>query len=219
MKGTHKMVNDNKLEKKSKTDRSNENVDKSPGSKPLDPFDPERLRLTQNFADSISVKKALLSVPVRKPSKEDWVRVHPNESYHVETGVIELKDDREVYLVDPALWPELATEATFGPRALFTAINRQGVAFLWPVRLPGPDGRDNQWNRSALEAATAAMKNWVRVVSNMSLGAYEIWESTGPIPDPEWPEQSFRELLQIAFKDKFIQTMDHPVLKKLRGEV
>jgi hypothetical protein len=187
----------------------------APGS---DPFDPERLRLTQDFVNSVGVKRALLTVPVRKPSKEDWIRVHPSEAYRVETAVIELKEDREIYLADPVLWPELATEVTFGPRALFTAINRQNVVFLWPIRLPGPDGRDNPWNRSALEAATVAMNNWARVVSNMSLGAYEVWESTAPIPDPEWPEQSLRELLQIAFKDRFITSMDHPVLKRLRGE-
>jgi hypothetical protein len=35
-----------------------------------DPFDPESLRLSQDFSAALGVKKALLTVPVRKPAKE-----------------------------------------------------------------------------------------------------------------------------------------------------
>ena len=80
-----------------------------------DPFDPASLRLTSDFSATIGVKKALLSVPVRKPDKAWFVRVHPAEEYHLSTAVIELKEDRETYLVPPALWNELSTEATFSP--------------------------------------------------------------------------------------------------------
>ena len=213
------MKENEKLPENAKTDDGpKQNADEKPEDVVLDPFDPERLRLSQDFASTVGVKKALITVPVRKPANEWWVRVHPDESYRVETAVVELKEDREVYLVDPALWPELSTEATFGARALFTAVNRQGVLFLWPIRLPGPDGKNNEWNRSSLEATMLASSKWVRVTSNMSLGAYEVFEATAEIPEPSWPERSFGELLKIAFKDKFIQTVDHPVLQKLRGE-
>ncbi len=184
-----------------------------------DPFDPESLRLSQSFSAVVGVKKAILSVPVRKPERSWFVRVHPDEKYRLQTAVIELKEDRETYLVAPALWPELATEATFSPRALFTAANRQGVVFIWPVRLPGPDGRIDEWSRTALEAAEMATTNWVRVSANMSLGAYEVFHATGQLSDPDWPSLSFQELLRIAFKDRYISDLDHPVLRRLRGEV
>jgi hypothetical protein len=64
---------------------------------------------------------------------------------------------------------ELATEAE--PFSLYTAINRQGVVFLWPVRLPAPDGKINEWHRSLREAAETAVGKWSRVRANMSLGA------------------------------------------------
>src|SRR5262245_16706130 len=92
---------------------------------PPDPFDPARLRLSQDFAATVGVKKALLTVPVRKPDKAWFVHVHASDDYRIETAVIELKEDREVYLVAPELWSALSTEATFGPRAFFTAITRQ----------------------------------------------------------------------------------------------
>src|SRR5262249_13693323 len=145
--------------------------------------------------------------------------VHPDEAYRLQTAVIELKEDRETYLVSPALWGELVGEPTFSPRALFFAVNRQGVPFLWPIRLPGPDGKADEWSRSALDAARLAESRWVRVRANMSLGAYEVDYATGPLPDPEWPDVAFRELLRVAFRDRFVDRPDHPVLRKLRGEV
>jgi hypothetical protein len=185
-----------------------------------DPFDPASLRLSGgDFNASVSVKKVLMSVPVRKPDKSWFVRVHDQDDYRLLTAVIELKEDRETYLVAPDLWPALATEATFGPRAFYTAINRQGVVFLWQIRLPGSDGKLDDWNKTALEAAKRATAGWVRVSANMALGAYDVFEAAGSLTEPAWPDIKFRDLLAIAFKDKVIDSMDHPVLRKLRGEV
>jgi hypothetical protein len=183
------------------------------------PFDPANLRLSQDFSAQLGVKKALLTVPVRKPDKAWFVRVHPDEGYRLQTAVLELKEERETYLVAQPLWPELAAEATFSPRLLLTAINRQGVLFLWPIRLPGPDGKIDDWNRSALEAAQLAQDQWVRVTANMPLGAYDVFVATGQHPDPRWPEQPFGDLLKTAFKDRLIDSLEHPVLRKLRGAV
>jgi hypothetical protein len=184
-----------------------------------DPFDPAALRLSQDFAADLGVKKALLTVPVRKPDKAWFVRVRPGEDYRLQTAVLELKEERETYLVAPALWHGLAGEATFSPRLILTAVNRQGVLFLWPIRLPGPDGKLDDWNRSALEAARVAEASWVRVTANMGLGAYDVYEAVGQHPQPQWPGQPFGELLRLAFRDRFIDGPDHPVLRKLRGEV
>ena len=127
------------------------------------------------------MKKVLMSVPVRKPDKSWFVRVHDQDDYRLLTAVIELKEDRETYLVAPDLWPALATEATFGPRAFYTAINRQGVVLLWQIRLPGSDGKLDDWNKTALEAAKRATAGWVRVAANMALGAYDVFEAAGSL--------------------------------------
>jgi hypothetical protein len=52
----------------------------------------------------------------------------------------------------------------------------------------------------------------------MSLGAYEVYEAAGQWAAPEWPDMPFQQLLKIAFKDRFINGLDHPILKRLRGE-
>jgi hypothetical protein len=185
---------------------------------PPNPFDPAALRLSQDYAAGLGVKKELLTVPVRKPDKAWFVRVHPEAAYRLETAVLELKEERETYLVAQPLWAELAGEPTFSPRLLATAVNRQGVLFLWPVRLPGLDGKLDAWSASALEAVELARTRWVRVSANLSLGAYDVHTATGNLPEPKWTEKPLAELLAVAFKGRLIDSLDHPVLRKLRGE-
>jgi hypothetical protein len=184
-----------------------------------DPFDPASLRISPDFATTAGVRKHILNIPVRKPTKETFVRTHPDPAYSLDTLVLELKDgDREIYLIAPALRAAVASEPTVGPRRLITAVDRQGNAFLWPVRLPGPDGRVDTWNQSALEAAAMAGHAWVRVTPNMTIGAYDVATSTGILTEPEFPTISLGEILRIAFKDRCIDSFDHPVLRRLRGE-
>ena len=200
------------------TDAAQANTAKPGGAPPKDIFDDlSKLRLDQNFTETAGVKKLLTSVPVRKPSPQDFVRVHGGADFRENIAVIELKDDREVYLVPPAVANDLPGE--FAMVSIFTAINRQGVVFLWPVRLPSPDGRVIEWHRSLNEAAERAMTSWIRVKANMSLGAYEMFEAASTIPDPKWPAVTFPELLRTAFKHRLVTDLDHPVVKRLRGEV
>ena len=185
---------------------------------PPDPFNPEALRLDLSFTEGAAVKKLLTSIPVRKPGQQDWVRVNPAEDYRLSVTLIVLKDDRESYLVPQSMASELVGEWT--PHTLYTVINRQGVLSLWPVRLPGSDGRQNEWWRSSQEAAVRAMTKWSRIKSDMALGAYQLFEATGKnIPEPEWPDLPFMEMLRIAFRDRLVDHADHPVLKRLRGAV
>src|SRR5688572_1682214 len=87
----------------SNTSPPNRAGDKSPpqvGTTPAngtvaDPFDPSNLRLSQNFVGA--VQKHLTTVPVRKPTKEEFVRVRPEAEFTVDTLVLELKDSRESY--------------------------------------------------------------------------------------------------------------------------
>jgi hypothetical protein len=171
--------------------------------------------LSQDFVETAGVKKLLTTVPVRKPSSQDYIRVNPDPNYRMTIAAIELKEDREIYLLLPAVAQQIPNE--FVMYTLYTAVNRQGVVHLWPVRLPKPDGRINEWHRSAAEAAELAMKRWVRVRANMALGAYEIFEAASTIPEPTWPGHSFQELVKIAFRDRLITNLDHPVIRRLRG--
>lgn len=180
-----------------------------------DIFAPENLRLDQNYGELAGVKKTLSTIPVRKPNRREFIRVRNGSDWSVETAIFENYEDRETYIIVPSLWDHLTGE--WVPKILYTAMNRQGVLFLWPVKLPGEDNSLDQWNTSAHEAAEKAEEGWIRVASNMSLGAYEIFEAVNKFPEPEWPEIELRDILNIAFRDRMIDSLDHPVIQKLRG--
>jgi hypothetical protein len=191
-------------------------IENNPTPNPFDNL--SALRLDQSYADTVGVKKLLTTVPVRKPNRQDFVRVHPDPSYRLTpAAIIEVKEDRETYLVTPDMAQALAGE--FATVTLFTTINRQGTLHLWPVKLPNPEGRHNEWHRSAAEGAERAQKKWVRVTASMSLGAYEIFESSADLPEPVWPDFSFQEILKIAFRDRIVDRADHPLVQRLQGIV
>ena len=100
-----------------------------PKSEPEDdPLDLSKYRLDQSFTETAGVKKLLTTVPVRKPNPQDFVRVHAGEDYRDDFALIELKDDRETYLVLPSIAREIPGE--FFMATVRTAINRQGIVFL-----------------------------------------------------------------------------------------
>jgi hypothetical protein len=105
------------------------------------------------------------------------------------------------------------------PRRLFFGITRQGCPFVWPARLPGPDGRPNLWTDTALEAAKAATGRWIRLVADMALGGYVYVTARVERPEPQWPVMSPAEVLRLAFHCYHIDSLDHVVLQQLRGEI
>lgn len=185
-------------------------------SSPTSRMDLGRLRLPQNFAGLTPVKREIVTVPIRKPDKHEWVRVHTTHRF--ETALLENKQDREIFAVDQDLWSSLQAELV--PKILFLSVSKQGNLFLWPIRLPGEDGRIDHWNESAMRAATLAQSKWIRVMANMSAGYYDVRTPVADLGPAEWPENvSFDALVEIAFKGRVISSSDHPVLRRLRGEV
>lgn len=182
-----------------------------------DPFDPKRLRVSSDFGGSLGgggVKKQRNIVPVRKPDRRWFVRVHPTESLDAPTLADE--DDKK-FIVLPEI-AELIPELVKFER-LCLAISRQDVVFFWPIKLPDIDGRIDTWNESAILIAEQAKKEWVRVISNRPLSAYEPGTLAIELPEPVWPEEPLKALLRIAFRGRLIESIDHPLIKRLRGEI
>jgi hypothetical protein len=74
-------------------------VPQAPALAQVDPFAPENLRLSQDFAETVGVKKVLVTIPVRKPGAQDFVRVRPGPEWRENFPIIDLKDDREEFVV------------------------------------------------------------------------------------------------------------------------
>lgn len=181
-------------------------------------FDLDNLRLKQDFSETLGIQRVLSHVPVRKPNKTNFIRVHSGEDYRMDVGIVEMKEERETFLVTPAMMSEPGIYELVVPARLVTYITRQGVVALWPLKLE-KDGKLNPWHESALEAARLAEKQWVSVRADMSLGAYQIFLATAELPEPEWPEHTFSELVRLGFKGLIVDAPDHPLIQQLTGAI
>ena len=83
-------------------------------------FDFNALRLSQAYGQTAGVEKLLTTVPVDKPKKTEFVRVHPK--MHFDAVLLELKEDREKYLVSTQVQPHVAGVAV--PVSLRLAVSR-----------------------------------------------------------------------------------------------
>ena len=186
-----------------------------PGAAP-DPFDPAQFAAQSTVNGVIGVTKEMVACPVRKPNKQEFVRVHPSPEYQLRAHILELKEERETYLVMPALAAALPGETRTVNLRL--TVSRQGAVFLWPVPEPGLDGREMGWHASARAAAISAETRWVRVVANMAQGAYDLHSAPGVLGTPIWPDKVLRDILAVAFGESFIiRDAGHPVVKRLLG--
>ena len=179
-------------------------------------FDLKKIRIDPS-SQIEPVERILTRVPVKKPGKQSFVRVHPSEEFRINVGLIIIREPYETYLVSQELTGELAEDIT--PTSLLTTVDKFKQVFLWPIKLPDCFGKLDPWNESATVAASRARDAWVKVTSNRSIGSYEVYEAKGDLGEPEWPNKSFQELIYMAFADYFIDSLNHPIVKRLRGEV
>lgn len=181
-----------------------------------DPFDPAKFAVNTTATGGIGVVKELVTCPIRKPGRQEFVRVQPDTEFRLRAFILELKEERETYLVDPSVAAELPGETRIV--SLRLAVSRQGAVFLWPVPEPTLDGRENAWWTSARIAAEKAEREWTRMVANMSQGAYDVYVAPGVLGEPVWPDKSLGEIIKVAFGEKFIiRDGAHPVVSRLLG--
>lgn len=184
---------------------------------PQKKFDLNALRLPQNFGESLGVRKVLTRVPVQKPNRDRFFRVHPSPSMQARLLTYEDSATKDVFAVMPGF------AEVFGSLAkrvdVHLAVDRQGNPFLIPVVLPSSDGTRNSWPESLAQAVEQAKKAWIRVMSNRAIGVYDIYMSAAELPPPEWPDKTIDEIVQLAFNGKVVDTLDHPVIQGLEGKI
>jgi hypothetical protein len=187
-------------------------------------FDFESVKLSSTFAAGIMVEKLVTTIPVRKPkSGLEFFRVRDDPEWTFSMYLLDLKEgEEEKYIVTPQLISEVMDTGKLKPVMIYTMMTHtHKVFFLSDIPLPDADGKDNEYNRSRREAYGIAKEKWVKIQANMSLGAYEIFLAKGELPEPVWPDEpkTMKDAFQIAFKNKIIDSIDHLVLKQLRGEL
>ncbi len=179
--------------------------------------DLKSLRLPANYGATLGVKKLLTTVPVGKPKKPHFFRIHASSEMTFAAMLLEQKESRESYLVMPDVGHEISELVR--PVQLHPAIDRQNNVFLIPVPLPGEDGTRNPWHESLAQAVELAKVKWLRICANMSAGSYDVFEALSELPEPEWPDHDIDAFVQVAFRGKIIKDVDHPVVQTLLGKI
>jgi hypothetical protein len=184
-----------------------------------DLFDPAFLGLSQDFAAEANVARKWDIIKVEKPTKSRVFRVHP--TMRLKTMLLVMKEDNETYLVLPELRPALGGESLCGQYTLLACITKAGTPFLWPIRMADTDGKWNIWHQSAWQIAEKAQQRWCRMQANRDAGHYTAEYDQRPPEqqhEPDWPEMAFRDWLELAFRGFTIDSLEHPILKRLRLE-
>jgi hypothetical protein len=187
-----------------------------PAGPPPDIFDNlAALRLEPDAGALVGAVEVLAHVPIRKPSPTEWVRVHPDADMTLATSFYVDRENRETYLVVPEMRDVLITGVKV--MLLLTAVNSRGSVFLWPLALGDDTGRTNAWHETARDGAMRAKSAWTKIAADMSAGHYRIFQAEGNLPEPMWPNKTFKELLRIAFRGRTIDNVEHPTVKQCRG--
>jgi hypothetical protein len=180
-------------------------------------LDITKLVLDQQYLGALDVTMKL-QIRVRKPPKGAFFRVHPQMLTSSAIGLYHDKDgeDDAFHFVVPNMMRELEGHAY--PAVLRLAVTVDARAFIWPLRMAGPDGVLNDWWRTGLLAAAEAEKAWISLRPNKKEGRYDILVAASQNrPPPAWPEEPFDELVKAGFGDRIIASADHPIVKRLRG--
>jgi hypothetical protein len=191
--------------------------------KPATSVNVEELRFDLSHLENNTIA-APLAIPVGKPSEFEWFRTHPEPAWRPTFLCLEFEPpgtaNRELHIVHPHMAHVFAATSA-APYKLYVLMNRVGGLRICPVKLPGPDGKQNEWHRTRQLALEKGLPQWVRMHSNRPAGRYEWQPAPTHFPDPIWPDLAVGELLQIAFGDlgRIITDADHPVVKVLRGEL
>lgn len=182
--------------------------------------DLEQFKADLTAAGLDGAEEQIATVAVRKPPAEEYVRVHPGKDMTIALALHESRDNfaSSYYIVMPKLLGTLMDLRGAFFAQLYVTVTRSGAVTLWPVKLP-TGGAGNPWYESAIMGSHMAKTDWIRIFADAGQKQYRIMKALGEFEAPKFPEKPLNELLEIAFKGRIIDSVDHPICRKLRGEV
>jgi hypothetical protein len=128
--------------------------------------------------------------------------------------------NRDPYIVSPAIAKiKMGEEDVLRPVLLVRYVTMAGDEGLWPVKLDPPDGKSNTWNQSALNILKLVSEvsggGWVRIVALKNHYRHQLSKKTWKTTPPKFSQRTYDELVSIRFKDRMIDSLEHPVWEEL----
>lgn len=184
----------------------------------VDPFDPMNLGITTDYAAAINARASTKAFELRKPNDQEFVRTSPRKDHHLVVGAIPDKQDmNRPYVVAGSVLPEVKAKYPKAVRGVELVVTQTlaGAPILWPV--PLAEDRGGKWNSTQRAACNQAKSRWTNLVSGR--GQYDCQSVDNP-REVDWDAlPTFREILEQAVSERLIDSMDHTLLRKLRGEI
>jgi hypothetical protein len=184
----------------------------------IDPNDPfanlDILRNPQSYEEFFGAE-ATAAFAVRTLKEDLFLRVNPDPQYSLwEQYTVMTRTG--VYFIFPQFRDALGAL----PRRcnLHIAVDGHGEYFLLLVKQanPGSGQEDNVWYNTARSVAAAATKGWVKVTK---YGRDRGW---GFVPvqhkmfTPTWPTKSLNQLLNAAFPERVIASLNHDLIQQFK---
>jgi hypothetical protein len=127
-------------------------------------------------------------------------------------------EGRDSYLVAPGIAKQKKDEDVIRPVLIVRYVTMAGEEGLWALKLDQPDAKSNRWNKSALNILElAASGKWVRIVSAKSHYRHQASRRTFKEVPPQFSDRPFTDLINAAFKDRIIESLDHEIWDELEN--
>lgn len=185
------------------------------------PLDLSRLRSRSTVLAGVTRKPKRIPV-LNTPEANSFVRVRHGAEYQATIDLVVAKNasgssDRKPLYVAGNEDVEEELERFIRPHKIRLAITKHDrVYFVWARQeLNG----ENSWTDSMFRAMQDAEDAWVSIEADQVLSEYttHVSPNTDRWGEPKWPDYSLQDTIDIAFKDRIIDSLDGAVARRLLG--
>jgi hypothetical protein len=163
--------------------------------------------------DEIGIAEVAQTVVVKfdKPDGQTWIRCHPDPERQSQIyGFRDRNKGRKLLVVPRSLLRFLGHQVR--RYRILQGVTPEGETYLWPAPMAGSMDSDI----AHYNAQQLALRSWVRMEwTGLTFTAHtprgDAWG------EPKWPEQPFRELLEIALRPCIINSEEHDAIKRMQG--
>jgi hypothetical protein len=174
----------------------------------------DALKIIPDEDDDDTSEEVLTTIAIRRPAKRAF-RTWSDEKYQFEAFILEEPKDKVTNYIIPSIGKVLIEQDIENLKhvLLILCINKSGKMFFWPIPAKG------NFRDSGLTAAALAREVWVKAIGDLESGGYRVRRMLqSEYEEPAWPTvmPSVEDLLELAFHDNIITTLDHPAIKQAR---
>jgi len=164
-------------------------------------LDPNAFRKPDSLAAAEEAK-----LEVRTPKKDEEITLHPEWAWSDMMTV--KRNNGHQCLIHPAVVNHISMRR-LTICTLRAAASSNGGCFVWAV----PNDK-----YKAAEAAQTAIGNWRQIKWDSDKRTYVSSDSTADHGQPSWPFATFNEMVETAFGDHIVDSVDHKFFKEVAGE-